>query len=83
MLKTANRFAISTEAKAAATKCPKRLACLKGDSELCAVEKCVGGAALFVSCLTQEYCPYQQRYGYTGYLCTCPVRQEIHQKYHE
>ena len=75
------RFDISVVAKALATKCGKDFACLTGDRPLCAVEKCVGNAALFVACLERERCEYQHRFGYTGYLCNCPARLEIHRKY--
>ena len=75
------RIEITKEAKESATNCAKDFACLRSTALLCKVEKFVGEEVLFVECLQQGYCSYQRRFGFTGYMCTCPVRKEIYSKY--
>lgn len=76
------RVDVSDKAKQSTTKCTKDFACLKGNRDfLCPVERYVGKKILFVKCLTQDYCSYQRDFGFTGHMCSCPVRQEIYEKY--
>ncbi len=74
-------FHVSDEAQDAAIKCTKGLSCLKGEEkDICPVEKCIDGKVHFVKCLNDGYCTYQHSFG-DGYFCSCPVRQEIFNKY--
>ncbi len=75
------RIEVSSEVRDAADRCAKKFACLTGDANLCKVEHRVSDEVLFVACLQSGYCSYQRRFGFTGFLCTCPVRKEIYAKY--
>jgi hypothetical protein len=82
MLEEKHCLLVSDEAKQSTRYCTRDFACLNGNRDfLCKVEQCLGGQVLFVACLEQGYCSYQRRYGFTGYMCTCPVRKEIYEKY--
>ena len=39
----------------------------------------IGGG--FIKCKDEEHCNYRISFGYSSYLCTCPVRHEIYRKY--
>jgi hypothetical protein len=83
MLEDKECLFVSDEAKQSTQYCTKDFACLNGNRDvLCKVEKCFREHVLFVACLQQGYCCYQRRYGFTGYVCTCPVRMEIYKEYH-
>lgn len=72
---------ISDEAQQAATKCRKELSCLSDDREdMCIVEDCVKGDVHFVKCLNHESCLYQYAFG-DKFVCCCPVRKELFNKY--
>jgi len=62
-----------------ATKCKKNLTCLSG-SDICKVENCVDGKIHFVKCTNLEPCNYMTPFGY-GFVCNCPIRKEIFDKY--
>ena len=62
------------------TACDKQHQCLAGEGAHCRVEKCVGNEIHFVKCLQSHYCKYVIDFG-DSYLCSCPVRKEIFNKY--
>lgn len=70
---------VSEEVRRQAELCPRKFACLASEPIPCRVENCSGLDLLF--CLNKQYCPYQEKFGLADYLCTCPVRVEIWQKY--
>ena len=70
---------VSEEARQQAELCPSKFACLTSPLSPCKVENC-SGLDLLV-CLNKSYCPYQEKFGLADYLCACPVRAEIWQKY--
>jgi len=63
-----------------ATKCKKKFSCLKVERDICAVEDCVNDSVLFVKSKYKASCPYQQMFG-NEYICNCPVRKELYEKY--
>jgi hypothetical protein len=72
---------VSDNARRAATNCKKEFTCLEREkNNLCTVESCIDGKLLFIKCLNKRYCSYQLLYGYR-FLCRCPVRKEIFNKY--
>jgi len=72
---------VSDRVREAAEKCKKGFACLKkGKDDICAVADCVNDQILFVKCLNDKYCSYQQPFG-NEFICNCPVRKELFDKY--
>ncbi len=72
---------VSEEVKQETTDCDKDFSCLKViRKDLCRVEYFYDGKTHFIKCLNQGYCSYQQSYG-NGSVCTCPVRNELYNKY--
>jgi len=74
------RLIVSDQAKRSTEECTKDFACLKGNLAPCKLEQCLGREVLV--CLNKEYCPYQIRFGFADYLCSCPIRKELYEKYH-
>lgn len=64
----------------ATTKCSKQFSCLAGDGEICAVEYSMNKGISFVNCAEDSGCCYRTSYG-DGWICLCPVRNEIYNKY--
>ena len=63
------------------TNCEKNLSCLSEKrKELCNVTHKVEDEVYFVVCQDTEPCSYQSLFGYS-FMCTCPVRKEIYNKY--
>lgn len=72
---------LSTEVKQATTECKKEFSCLEGNrTDLCKVKYCVDRELHFIKCLNEGYCPYQYLFG-KEYVCVCPTRKEIYNKY--
>jgi hypothetical protein len=70
---------VSEQAIKGASRCPRRLACLRnGDAPLCVVERCVGGKYLFVETPEGCECPYRVSFGLSSQVCVCPVRNELY-----
>lgn len=65
------------------TKCMYDFSCLSGKKEcLCAIENNrPAGNICFVNPENNHYCDYKIPFGYS-YICTCPTRKEIHNRYH-
>lgn len=62
------------------TKCTRDFACLTDSGQLCRVENCVDNKVHFIQCRHDAKCNYQISYGYS-YICTCPTRKEIYNRY--
>ena len=60
-------------------KCKKDFSCLSGKS-LCQVELNVGDKIYFVKCMSNEPCNYRISFGYS-FVCLCPVRKELFNRY--
>ncbi|MCX9081971.1 MAG: hypothetical protein OIN83_07220 [Candidatus Methanoperedens sp.] len=60
-------------------KCKKGFSCLSGMS-LCQVELNVGDKIHFVKCKSNEPCNYRVSFGYS-FVCICPVRKELFNRY--
>jgi hypothetical protein len=71
---------VSEETREKTTRCWQGFACLLGaEGGPCTVQSCVRGV-LFVDKQTAAYCPYDVSFGYS-HICSCPTRQEIHDRY--
>ena len=72
---------VSDRIRKAAACCKKGFSCLqKGKGDFCAVEDCVNDSVLFVKSQYNASCPYQQSFG-NEFICNCPVRKELYDKY--
>lgn len=73
-------FDISEEILAKAKNCDRDFACLtEEDQPSCKISHCVNDKILFLEKL-ERHCPYHLSYAHE-YVCNCPVRIEIYQKY--
>jgi hypothetical protein len=71
---------VSEEARQRTDKCPREFACLSsGKNPRCAVRSSVRGV-LFVEKTAPYHCPYAMSFGYS-YICSCPIRWEIYDRY--
>lgn len=60
--------------------CDNNFACLtEENSPSCKVSSCVGCKIHFLEKLERD-CPYHQEFGFS-YICKCPVRIELYNKY--
>ncbi len=73
-------ISISESARNAATRCKKKFSCLKDKKKCCEVEDCINDSVLFVKSTYNPSCPYQQLFG-NEFICNCPVRKELYDKY--
>ena len=63
------------------TECNKKFSCLHGDEHpICKVNLSVNEEVVFINCMNDEYCSYQMVFGYL-FVCNCPVRNEIYNRY--
>ena len=65
------------------TKCDKNFECLKNKNYTCntsIVDRAIGGRVHFINCSVSN-CNYKMAFG-NSYICNCPVRKEIFNKYH-
>lgn len=62
------------------TRCKKNFSCLSGENPICRVELCVDDKIHFIKCANNEPCSYKIPFGYS-FVCICPVRKELHNKY--
>jgi hypothetical protein len=73
-------FEISKSILDQAVNCDQNYACLKNSgSNCCKTDFCVNDKILFIKDLKRE-CSYSKSFGYS-YICNCPVRMEIFNKY--
>jgi len=64
-----------------ANKCKKDHSCLSGDAtSLCKIEFCIEDKVHFIKCIDENPCNYRIPFGYS-YVCTCPVRKELYNRY--
>ncbi len=64
----------------ATTKCKHGFSCLSGKKDVCKVELSVDNKIHFIVCLDNLPCSYRIPFGYS-YVCTCPVRKELYNRY--
>ena len=73
-------ISISERARNAAKRCKNKFACLKDKNTCCEVDDCINDSILFVKSTYNASCPYQQLFG-NEFICNCPVRKELYDKY--
>jgi len=63
------------------TKCTKHFDCLTNSEHIyCQVRGCIQHKVHYVACLLDQYCAYQISYG-EAFICRCPTRKEIYNRY--
>jgi len=63
------------------SKCEKNFDCLNNNEHVyCHVESCVNKGVHFISCQEKSTCSYKMTFGFS-FICTCPIRKEIFNKY--
>ena len=60
--------------------CKKDFDCIKNNNICCKVESCIDKKVHFVRCSEENACNYRISFGHS-YICTCPTRIEIYNKY--
>ena len=74
-------YEISESTRAQTKKCRLDFECLKGgECPKCAVEYIILDDGCFVKPAQKENCEYLLSFGYS-WICTCPTRCEIFQRY--
>ncbi len=62
-------------------KCEKNFDCLTGNNHVyCQVESCINKEVHFIGCVDNLNCSYKMFFG-DSFICTCPTRKEIFNKY--
>jgi hypothetical protein len=61
-------------------RCHKDFKCLKGEQCYCQAESFASNKVLFVKVKGYPFCRYKLPFGFS-YICRCPVRIEIFNKY--
>ena len=75
------KFKVSQTTLNQTDKCRNDYSCLSGKKEcLCSVTDSFDGKVLFVKPLCSNECGYKMSFGYS-YVCNCPIRKEIYNKY--
>jgi hypothetical protein len=80
---------VSEDARRRTTKCSSDFFCLKSNGNpkcseempLCSVDYYIDKTDLVVKFTSNTDCPYKSSFG-QRYICTCPVRHEIFERYH-
>jgi len=73
---------IDEDLKVQASKCESSVGCLNGNGhKLCNVVCSCGDQVLFIEFQKKRRCNYKSSFGFSSYLCNCPVRKEIYKKY--
>ncbi len=72
---------IDKEILSKTTNCAKNFDCINSDKEFrCKVEDCVNSEVHFVKCINVNFCAYKMSFAHS-FICTCPTRKEIYNKY--
>lgn len=75
-------FEIDEDIKKSATQCEKNVACLSDNNyKLCEVTRTASNNVFFIECRAGVHCSYRKSFGFSAYLCSCPIRKEIYRKY--
>ncbi len=73
---------IEEDIKKSTTKCEKNFSCLSDKNhKLCNAINTISNKIECVDCFGGKHCNYREPYGFSSYLCTCPIRKEIYRKY--
>jgi hypothetical protein len=63
------------------TKCRQKFSCLTGNNEcLCEVVENINGRVVAINPINERYCIYKIPFA-NSFVCTCPTRVEINNRY--
>lgn len=71
---------ISKESLEKTIHCHKDFACVKCNEICCTVIQNIDNKVIFVECEENVECSYKMSFG-NSFICTCPTRKEINNKY--
>lgn len=72
---------ISEDIKKDTTECKKNFSCLSCErKDLCKIEKFITNNLIYIEYMNKRYCTYQMSFG-SNYVCNCPVRKELYNRY--
>jgi len=76
-------FEIDEDVKNNTTKCEKNNACISDkDYKLCKVVRSTDkDKIIFIECMEKNPCTYKMSFGFSSFICNCPMRKEIYRKY--
>lgn len=74
-------YQVSEEIIEKTRACTKNYSCLKY-KPLCEIDHSINNRVHFIKCLNNALCPYKISYG-SDFICSCPTRKEIYNKYGE
>ncbi len=75
-----NKYEVSQDTIRSTHGCLKNFACLEGKADLCPVEEVINGELLFIKNDGVNICNYRMSFG-DNFICFCPVRKELHNRY--
>lgn len=74
-------YKISDEALHKTKKCPLKMQCLtESNRPKCKAKGLIKGCCVFIRTSGSNPCPYKISFGY-GYICNCPTRYELYERY--
>ena len=75
-------YQVSSETVNRTTRCLHDHACLTSDGwEMCRLERKLEGNGAFIASRVRNFCPYVMSFG-DDYICNCPTRLELYDRYH-
>lgn len=75
------KYDVPVEIIESAAECTRQSACLKNNGHRCCpVIETIGSEVLFIDPDANLYCDYRLSFA-GGWICTCPVRKHLHQRY--
>ena len=76
------KIEIDDEVRDRTTECEEAYACiLNVNHTTCKADQTKSNGSFFIECKEAVCCNYRVSYGFSSYICTCPVRKEIYRKY--
>ncbi len=79
-MNTKTNVHVDAETLKKTTQCNKNFSCLYEKNKICQVELNVDDKIHFVKCRSKESCNYRRSFGYS-FVCLCPVRKELFNRY--
>ena len=78
-------YQITDKTKKQSTKCPYNFECLSNDDwNTCIIERELYSNGLDIkNKANKAFCPYSMSFGFSMYVCQCPTRYEIYNRYNK
>jgi hypothetical protein len=76
------RLQVSDEALKLTTRCMRNFKCLTAETtNICKAERPIKGGGIFIKEKVRETCNYAMPFGFSSFICNCPTRREIYDRY--